>query len=167
MKKINYEQDMQIDPSALDIEWLGQPSLTMKYAEYAANTKREEALAKERLDVVRAQLDNEIRSNPERFGLTKATEASIQSAILLQNEYQEASREYIDARYEADLAKYAAGAISDRKEALENLVRLHGMQYFAGPTIPRDLNKEWEAKIKQQDVDSRVRITRRERRGDD
>lgn len=165
--KVNYEQDMQIDPSALDIEWLGQPSLTMKYAQNAAQTKREEACAKERLDIVRAQLDNEIRSNPESFGLAKATEASIQSAILLQKEYQEASKEYIDAKYESDLARYAASAISDRKEALENLVRLHGMQYFAGPTIPRDLNKEWETKIKQQDVDSRVRLTRRVRREDD
>ena len=35
-------------------------------------------------------------------------------------------------------------AFEQRKDALENLVRLHGQQYFAGPKIPRDLPSEME-----------------------
>ena len=158
---MNYEKDMAIDETGLDVEWLAQPRLTMKYAKIAADTKRKADLAKERLEVVRASIDTEIRKDPEKFGISKVTEGAIQAAIVMNAEYQVASTELIDARYEQDMARYAMQAISDRKDALENLVRLHAAQYFAGPKIPRDLDKEWEAKIKQDEANAKVKINRR------
>ena len=43
-----------------------------------------------------------------------------------------------------------------QKTALENLVKLHGQQYFAGPSVPRDLSKEWERHERQKSVDAGV-----------
>jgi hypothetical protein len=40
--------------------------------------------------------------------------------------------------------------VDHRKSALENLVKLHGQQYFAGPMVPRDLTHEWKNKQQQQ-----------------
>jgi len=157
---MDYEKDVNIDPNSLDVEWLEQPNLMLKYGRIAAQTKLDMDKAKEKLEVVKAELDKDIRLNPEKYDIAKLTESVVASTILLQPEYKEASEAYIEATYEFNMARYAVQAISDRKDALENLVKLHGMQYFAGPSVPRDLSKEWEAKQKQKKVDSKIRMQR-------
>lgn len=163
---MNYERDMEIDPSALDVEWLGQPTLMAKYTKHSAEMKRQADMAKERLNLVQAELDSKIRTSPEEYGIAKVTENSLKAALLQQKEYQDATQEYIDASFEENVAKGVVQAVADRRSALENLVRLHGMQYFAGPNIPRDLDKEWESRIKQQSSDGKVRMTRKRRDAD-
>jgi len=157
---MDYEKDVNIDPNSLDVEWLEQPNLMLKYGRIAAQTKLDMDKAKEKLEVVKAELDKDIRLNPEKYDIAKLTESVVANTILLQPEYKEASEAYIEATYEFNMARYAVQAISDRKDALENLVKLHGMQYFAGPSVPRDLSKEWGAKQKQKKVDSKIRMQR-------
>ena len=151
---MNYEQDITIDDSALDIEWLEQPRLFMKYARHSAEASRDLDKAKENLDIVKAEIDLKIRSNPEKYGLEKVTETAIQNTILTNKQYQETNQAMLDARYEAEMAKGAVRAMEQRKDALENLVRLHGQQYFAGPKVPRDLT--WERQERQKRVDAGV-----------
>lgn len=161
MSEINYEQDMKIDETALDVEWLEQPRLMIKYAKEAAQAKTELDHAKEAVEVKKAELDKDIRSNPEKYDISKITETAVQNTIALQPEYQQAMEEYVNAKYEADMAKYAVQAIQDRKEALENLVKLYGQQYFAGPSVPRDISKEWEQREKQRQADKKVQVRRK------
>ena len=52
MEQLNYEKDMYIDDSALDVEWLEQPNLMFKYAQYASNTRMRMDLAKQALEVI-------------------------------------------------------------------------------------------------------------------
>ena len=153
---MDYEKDMTIDESALDVEWLDQPRLMLRYAKHAAKTRLEVERVKEKLDIVRAELDKKIRMDPEAFEIVKLTETFITSTILTQKEYQEANEEYLEAVYESNMAQGAVRAIDGKKTALENLVRLHGQQYFAGPSVPRDLSKEWEDREKQQRSDAGV-----------
>jgi hypothetical protein len=155
VREMNYEDDISIDESALDIEWLRQPELTMKYGLEAAQKRKDMDLAKERLDFIRSKLDKEIRENPESRGLVKVTEAAIQNAILLQPEYQSASSDYISAKYEYEIVMVAVKALEAKKAALENLVRLHGQLYFAGPKVPRDLEQEWK-KRKDKEISFRI-----------
>lgn len=154
---LDYEKEIEyIDESALDVEWLNQPHLTIKYGRHAANVYKETESAKKEIELVRADLDVEIRANPGTFGLDKITESAINNIIVRQSKFQKAQTRYIEAKFEADLAKYAMQAIEDRKTALENLVRLHGQQYFAGPKVPRDLSKEWQNKYRQESTDDKV-----------
>jgi len=143
---MNYEQDIRIDEQALDVEWLEQPSLMLKYARHAAHCRMALDQAKENLELVKAQLDNEIRKNPSDFDIEKITEAVMMNTILNQAPYQEASEEYIKAKFEADIAQGAVRAFDARKDALENLVRLNGQQYFAGPRMIRNIHQEREKK---------------------
>ncbi|MCK9520636.1 MAG: hypothetical protein M0R74_16675 [Dehalococcoidia bacterium] len=162
---LNYETDTFIDMTALDIEWLRQPDLMLRYARYMAEAKKGLDEAKERLDVGKARIEMNIRTYPESFNLSKLTEGAIQSTLLLQEEYQKLSKEYIDARYEYDVAAAAVRAIDQKKTALENLVRLLGASYFAGPQVPRDLTSEWLQENQRRGTsNSYVRIKRRERR---
>ena len=161
---LNYEQDVSIDETALDVEWLQQANLMYKYARYQAETKKAMDEAKERLDFIRAKLEMDIRANPENYGLSKVTESAIASTILLQPEYQESSKKYIEAKYENDVAAAAVRAIDQKKTALENLVKLLNVSYFAGPSAPRDLSLEWNEHIKrkeQKELNKNVKIKRR------
>ena len=143
---MNYEDDIKIDESSLDVEWLDQPSLMMKYARHAAQCRLEMDKAKEALELVKAELDKEIRSFPDRFGIEKITDKVVENTIPMQPAYKEAINNFIKARFESDVAYGAVKAMETRKDALENLGRLMGLQYFAGPRMPRDLHEERTAK---------------------
>lgn len=145
---MNYEDDIQIDEQSLDIEWLNQPALMLKYARHAAQCRLELDKAKEALELVKAELDKEIRSFPDRFGIEKITDKVVENTIPMQPDYKEMSANFINARFESDVAYGAVKAIEARKDALENMGRLLGLQYFAGPKMPRDLHEERSAKQK-------------------
>lgn len=153
---MNYEQDMTIDPDALDVEWIEQPRLMLRYAKHASEMKREVEQAKEKLDIIRADLDKKIRIAPEKFGIVKLTESVISSTIITQEEFKTGNEEFLEVAYEANMAQGALRALEGKKAALENLVKLHGQQYFAGPSVPRDLSKEWEQHERQKKVDAGV-----------
>jgi len=153
---MNYEHDMTIDVDALDVEWAGQARLMMQYAKHAAKTRLEVERKKEELDIVRAGLDMKIRVDPEKYGIVKLTESVVSSTIITQKEYMVANEEYQLLQYESNMAQGAVRALEGKKTALENLVKLHGQQYFAGPSVPRDLSKEWEQHERQKNVDAGV-----------
>lgn len=142
MIELDYEKDISIDESALDLEWLRQPDLMWKYCKYSALAKKSLDEAKERLDFVRAKLEMEIRKDPGSFGVDRVTESAISSAIISHPDYERAQRKLIEARYEAEIASGAIRALEHKKSALENLVRLYAASYFAGPSVPRDIVSE-------------------------
>lgn len=167
---MNFEEDVRIDESALDIEWLRQPELMGKYCRHAAHAKALMDKHKDRLDVVEAEIDRDIRENPESYGLSKLTETLIKSTILQTEKRQLAAQAYIDHKYEYDMAQAAVRAIDQKKSALENLVKLHGMSYFAGPAVPRDLSAEvkesmrsFESKAAQAKANTKVQMQRRKK----
>jgi len=160
---MNYEDDIRIDESALDVEWLEQATLMMKYARVSANAKMVLDQKKEALELVKAELDKRIRTNPSKYGVEKVTEAGVTAAIISHEEYREVSAEVISAKYESDIAQSAVRAVDARKDALENLVRLNGQQYFAGPKVPRDLSWEREERQKKLNASIASKIVRRTR----
>jgi hypothetical protein len=151
---MDYEQDIEIDEMALDVEWLNQPGLMMKYARHSAQMRRELDESKQNLDITKAEVDKDIREHPEKYKLEKITEGAVFSAILTAKKYQDAHTEYLAAKYESDMAQGAVNAFEQRKSALENLVKLHGQQYFAGPKVPHDLS--WERQQRQQRTNNNI-----------
>lgn len=155
---MNYEQDVRIDPDALDLEWLEQSALMMKYTKHAAVTRDLMDKAKEKLDFVKAELDLDIRNNPSAYNLPKITEGAIASAISLNEKYQKAVEDYNEARFENEVAQGAVRSIDQKKTALENLVRLFQASYFAGPSVPRDLTEEYLKQENQKQANRGVKI---------
>lgn len=143
---MDYELDIVIDEQALDVEWLDQPRRMGEYCRLTADARKTMDLAAENLAFVKATVERAIRLDPDRYGVKPGvrgiTEASIDAAVLIHDEYQIASRSLIDARYNHDVSVGAVRAFDQRKSALENLVRLHGQNYFAGPSVPHDLPAE-------------------------
>ena len=153
---MNYEQDILIDGEALDQEWLRQPSLVMQYSKHAAEKTRRLDEAKQNLDIAKAEADKRIRTNPEAYDIAKVTETVIANAILIEEGYKDAYDEFLVAKYESDMARAAVVAFEHKKAALENLVRLFGQQYFAGPSMPLQINREWEQKEIDKSVNKKI-----------
>jgi len=102
--------------------------------------------AKHRMDRVRLVMDSlerdlslQCRQNPESFHLTKVTEASVVMAVKSHPDYMEAATRVLDSRNDVALLEVAVQAMEQRKRMIEVLVTLHGQQYYAGPSTPRDL----------------------------
>lgn len=161
MSELNYEKDVRIDPDALDTEWLEQAPLMMKYTQHEARCRRQLEQAKTEVSIVEAELDKEIRSNPDKFDLPKITETAIKSAIQTDKDFLEAQENLREAEYELNMASAAVRSIYGKKDALENLVRLFGQQYFAGPKVPRDLSFQWQQKQEQIRSNKKVKIKRK------
>jgi len=155
-KDINYDRDIQIDDTALDIEWCDQAELAMKYGRHWVECKNIVSEAEEKVKVVRAELVNRVNSNPMKFcNKEKPNIADIESYYRRHSRHKEAKKELLDAQYELSMAEIAKNEISfTRKVALENLVKLHGQEYFAGPKMPRNLTEE--RKAKEEKVKARV-----------
>lgn len=149
---MDYEQDIRIDETALDVEWLEQASLALKYGRHWAIRKRRLTEAEEKIKVIRAELIAEANADPIKCcKKDKPNAADIEAYYRNHKRHKEAKDEWVKAQYELDMAEIAKNEISfTRKAALENLVRLHGQQYFAGPSIPRDLNWERAQRDKEQ-----------------
>lgn len=140
---MNYDQDIEINPEALDVEWTKQSKLMFTYSKLAAEARDRISRVEEKLEVFDAKLSLKIRKNPANFGQDKPTEASIKSLLTIDPTHIELTSQIADARYELEILNSAVKALDGKRSALENLVRLHAAGYFAGPKVPRDIGKEW------------------------
>lgn len=157
MADLEYQKDVKIEKDALDREWVQQPTLAMQYSEAAVNAQAEMDTAKERLELVKADLDKRMRQLLAG-GDKKPTETVIFSAVLQHEEYQQASSDYLNAKRTWGIVKVAADAICDqRKAALENLVKLFGMGYFSTPTVRDKQGEEGLRRSTRQSVRDRLR----------
>lgn len=151
---LNFEKDIEIDETALDVEILRQPTLFYKYTRYEANKKKALALAHERVKTIRSELVKEASTDKS---IKNATQ--IEAYYRNDPDYQEAKEVMIEAEYEANMASNAVWAFNQRKIMLENLVKLALADYFARPTDPRDLTEEVN-KIKEREKQTKNSRTR-------
>jgi hypothetical protein len=144
--ELNFEQDLRIDHNALDEEWLNQPNLFFHYSKALADAKKQQENEKTKLDIVYAQFDTEIRAGrriSENIPIPeKITEAVVKSTIEQNADYQKQLAIVSNCKHATELLEAAVKAMYQRKEALENLVKLLGMQYFSAPKEPRNLDTE-------------------------
>lgn len=187
MKETTYDEDKQIDPLALDEEWVKQVQLydkwgTQKAHAAAAKVQAEEALklarseAKKRLDEKRAELDFAIREFPANYGFTeKPKETAISSAIILDTGYKELDIEGI-AKVKAAVDDYVAAidaeetfevarmTMNHRRAALEYLTQLYISSYYVGD-IPKEGKKLVGEKAKEAHEDFIDKKLRRRQSG--
>jgi len=131
------DEDLAIDPDALDVECLRQATLFYRYskAENLAKKHRDEIWEKSK--VIRSQLLLEAAED-------KAVKNALQQEAYYRNDlrHQEIKKQLADAEYEVNMAQTAVWAFRQRKDMLENLIRLGLADYFARPTQPRNLSAE-------------------------
>ena len=138
-----------IDQGRLDEEWLNQPKTFYRYALKLADVKVELERTKAERDVTAAEVDQEIRANPGGFGLgDKQTEPAIKNAGIVEPRNMKANRAIIRAKHAVDIVQAAVDAMEHRKKALENLVHLFGMNYYAEPKAPRTTKERMQKVVR-------------------
>ena len=125
----NFEEDMAVDPNALEEEWLRHPQLYMKYVKASALFKRKANKAVEKVKVIRSQLIKD----------SKGTAQEKEAFYRTHPDHIAAKEEMIQAEYEAAIVDGAIYALAHRKAELENLVKLYMSEYFSTPREPKQL----------------------------
>jgi len=150
---MNYVNDMRIDDSSLDVEWLEQAELAIKYGKIWADAHKKLLEADEKLKIIKAELIKKVNKEPQKTtGKDKPTDSDKESYYRTHPQHIKAKQDYIDAQYECDMAEIAKNEVSfTRKAALENLVTLFGQSYFAGPSVPRNIQTERKKRIQERD----------------
>lgn len=158
--ELNWERDQRIDESALDVEWLEQAPLAIRYAKYWLYLRKKAQIAHENLKTVRSELVHRVNLKPAKTtGKEKPNIADIEAYYRRHSRYKQAKTEWMGAQDEADFAEVVKNEICfTRKAALEGLVALHGQQYFAGPSSPHNLTKEREKWQRQRNTDNKVAL---------
>ena len=139
---LDYDKDLSIDPQALDVEWLKQPRLYMRYAEQLVDAKDRRDRLAQRLDVTKADADTKARQVLAATD-AKVTVDMVRAQVMKDADVQSDTDDLLKAEHEVGILQAAVKAFDMRKDALENMVRLHGQMYFAGPTVPRNIGDEF------------------------
>jgi dGTP triphosphohydrolase len=162
-------QDQDIDLYSLHEELRKQPNLFYKWAKRYAKAKAETFKVEERLKVVRAEtrsdldrkraeIDADIRSDPEKYGYDKKpTEDAIRALIVKHEDYRQAEKEIAEkvqnaveevaqAIEDENVMEAAKVAMSHKKSSLEKEVELFLGGYYADPKVP----KEYREKVKEE-----------------
>jgi hypothetical protein len=141
-------RELDIDLLALEEEWVNQPqAFFMASARLARQRERLDAF-KGALSVARADADKEIRDDPEAHGLTKVTEAAVANAVNNHQDVRTMEKKVREQQYKVHLCAGAVDAYEHRKRALESLVKLQGMEYYADPQAGRQ-NTEFVEKVRR------------------
>lgn len=126
-----------IDDAQLDKEWIRQPVLVFKYSKISAQLRQDFDSLKTQMELLKAKTEQAVRKAPIEYGVAKVTESAIASAVSLHPSVVEMQEALSKARYQHDLALGMLNALEHKRRALENLVSLHGQQYFAAPSTTR------------------------------
>ena len=137
-------RDKTIDPSQLDVEAARQAETFFKWAERAIEAKALTDRLRLRLEVLEARLGIQCREKPDEFGLSRVTEMAIVAAVKTHQDYITAYKKYLAAKADSSMLDRAVDAMDMKKRMIESLITLHGQQYFAGPSVPRNLVEAWK-----------------------
>lgn len=165
--ELNYKNDVRINESALDLEWLDQAELAVKYGKEWAVQRKKVFLLEEKIKVVRSKLIKKAYEDPQEYlGQPKATMQTVEAYYRDHKKHKKLKQEVIEAQEELDLIEVAKNEIAfTRKSALENMVKLYASDYFAGPNVPRDLSKLRNREEDKQDaVNKQVKVKRKKRK---
>lgn len=123
--------DLSVDKYHLDTEWENYPDIYDKWGRRLADAIFDRDSAKDNLDLIRAELDADIRQSPSEFGIERLTESAIQAAITLELKYKQARIKLNRKQRAVNRLTSGLKAVSSKKTALENEVRLYLGNYFS------------------------------------
>ncbi len=147
---MDFEKDVMIRKHNLDEEWLNQPVLFQKYATLCAEAELERNKVDEQVKIKRSELTLLANEDPTVMGVkVKPTGGNIEAFYRQHKDYVELKEQLHQANYEFEMLKGCSIALTQRKVALENLVRLHLSAYYADPEVTGSEAQEFNKKVEE------------------
>jgi len=138
------ELNLTIDENNLLNEWKDQAAMMLDYGIQFADAMQARDEAKAKMSVVAAEVERDIRTDPDAFGLSKVTEAVVASTIVAQPEHKKALKEFNKACHGCLVLQAAVTALAHRKSSLQGMTDLFLRQWYADPTSaeqPKELRE--------------------------
>lgn len=145
--------DMELDKYKLDDQCAQQTSVYSKWALISAKASRERDYRQKELDEEVAKLDNEVRVNPEKFGIKDIKENAVKAVIASDKIVMKLKTDVIEATTYAKFFNSAVSACDQKKTMLRELGDLWLGEYYSN------------VEIKKGEVDDNLRVKMRERKG--
>lgn len=147
----DFKKEIFIDKNSLDDELVRQPQLYCDWAEQEAEAQYNRDKNKEKLDLIKAELDGEIRKNPSKYGIEKITESAISNAIIQDKKYQEANNIYLQSVQDARILGVAKTSFDMRNSSLKGLVSLFISGYWASNPKENSTTKDFKEAAERKD----------------
>jgi hypothetical protein len=107
MMDLNFEDDLAIDKDALEECLVEQPGLYAKWSKAHSEAVKERDRAKEKLNIVKADLDMKVRKSWDILGFDKKpTDMAITTWITAHEDYRRANFGLIEATYKEYAGEY-------------------------------------------------------------
>lgn len=130
----DFSDEVRINKYKLDDELVEQPQRYYDWAKLEAKAGDQVAYLKDKLEVLKAEMEIRIRKHPTVYDLPEnPKEALIKAAILIQPKIKRANRKLLKAMKTHRLLSKAEKAFEHRKKSLEGLVSLNIQMHFSTP----------------------------------
>lgn len=135
----DFSDEVSINKYKLDDELVEQPQRYYNWAKLEAKAADEVALLKDKVEIVKAEVEIRIRKHPTAYDLPdNPKEALIKAAVLIQPKVKRINKKLLKAMKTHRLLTKAEKSFEHRKKSLEGLVSLNIQMHFATPkSIPR------------------------------
>lgn len=151
--QMRLKDDLKVDKYALDCEWENHPLKYFEWAETHAKAILDRDNLKQKMDMLEAKLDKQLRVSLEKEFDKKPTEAAIKARICLDSEYSELQAELTKMNYNINILSAVKTAMDSKKKALEYLTQLHLSSYFSKPVVTSE--SKYKALTKRKEEDSK------------
>lgn len=131
---MSFKDEIRLDIATLDEAALQQPTLYAENGELWAQAILDRDRAKERLSAKRTEVDESVRNDPEKYGLTpggKPTETWIANKIAQHEDVIALTEELNSAQYNVNMMTVGKETLDHRMKALDILTKLYQGNYFS------------------------------------
>jgi len=165
---MSFKDDIIIDKFQLEEEWQKQPYLFEKWSTRYAEAVDEKDRLKLKIEVVKADIENDIRNDPKKFGLgDKPTVNAIAAVVTTNEDVVTLTGAYLDAVKNSNILQGVKEAMNHRKSALENLVKLFLNSYYTKPDAPAEFVQKIEEEVAAESQEKIKKKLRKKMRSND
>ena len=163
---MSFETDNKINKYDLLDALLKQPQLFYEWSKKASNAEVETAEAKDRLEMIKGDVDLRIRRNPKRYKLPegKNPEGAIRATVLKDKKVRRYTKEYFKALRSEKTLNDARKSFQQRKNMLESLTTLNIQLHFAEPKVDGMQRGELSNRQAQDDIRNSLKRRKVKRR---
>lgn len=142
--RLDPDRDTKVTQSSIEWEWFRQSHLFWEYSKLEAKADEEKGDAKLELDILEAELEYEIRDDPNKFRLEESfKEAEVKAAIKRSKRWKKARKELLK---KTRIAKEMAGVVRSlehKKRSLEKLSDRQQAGIYSEPRAPKPRAPKW------------------------
>ncbi len=137
----NRKELVKVDFSNLHGNWQNSADIFMDYSDESAKVTMRLDKLRERMSIREADLDMWIRTDPDKYGISKITDSAIKAQVIADNDCQQYRDEIIELTYESNILKGAVKSHEKRSKSMEWITQLWIKNYFAvrGPHLDKDM----------------------------